>query len=135
MRTVLVTGGRHFADRAFLFRELDKVRDEAGTGGLHIIHGGASGADALAGEWAEQRGVTCTPYPAHWKRLNGSVDFAAVPKRNQRMLDMGKPDLVVAFAGLTGTADMVRRAVKAGVPVRDLRPTGTRIARNVVVLA
>src|SRR5262249_16770583 len=38
----------------------------------------------------------------------------AGPLRNQRMLDEGKPDLVVAFPGGGGTKDMVRRAVQAG---------------------
>lgn len=48
---------------------------------------------------------------------------AAGPIRNQRMLDEGKPDLVVAFPGGRGTADMVRRAKAAGVPVRLNRGT------------
>ena len=33
---------------------------------------------------------------------------AAGPIRNQRMLDHGKPDIVVAFPGGSGTADMVK---------------------------
>jgi ABC-type sugar transport system substrate-binding protein len=36
------------------------------------------------------------------------------------MLDEGKPDIVVAFPGGTGTADMVRRARKAGVVVIEV---------------
>jgi predicted polyphosphate/ATP-dependent NAD kinase len=36
--------------------------------------------------------------------------------RNQRMLDEGKPDLVIAFQGGDGTADMVRRANKSKIP-------------------
>lgn len=36
------------------------------------------------------------------------------------MLDEGKPDLVVVFPGGTGTADMVRRAKKAGVEVIEV---------------
>ena len=44
----------------------------------------------------------------------------APPLRNQRMLDEGKPDLVVAFPGGGGTKDMVRRAVKAGVPIHEV---------------
>jgi hypothetical protein len=36
------------------------------------------------------------------------------------MLDEGKPDLVVAFPGGTGTADMVKRAELAGVKVVKL---------------
>jgi len=44
----------------------------------------------------------------------------AGPLRNQRMLDEGKPDLVVAFPGGGGTKDMVRRAVKAGVAIHEV---------------
>jgi UDP-N-acetylmuramoylalanine-D-glutamate ligase len=36
------------------------------------------------------------------------------------MLDVGKPDLVVAFPGGRGTADMVRRAKEAGVEVIEV---------------
>jgi len=44
----------------------------------------------------------------------------AGPLRNQRMLDEGKPDLVVAFPGGGGTKDMVRRAVSAGVAIHEV---------------
>lgn len=33
------------------------------------------------------------------------------------MLDNGKPDLIIAFPGGSGTADMIKRARKAGVTV------------------
>ena len=36
---------------------------------------------------------------------------------NQQMLDIGKPDLVLAFPGGSGTADMVAKARAAGVGV------------------
>ena len=52
-------------------------------------------------------------YPAPWKRFGPSAGGI----RNQQMLDEGKPDLVVAFPGGKGTADMVRRAENAGVKV------------------
>ena len=48
--------------------------------------------------------------PADWTK-HGK---AAGPIRNQKMLDEC-PDLVVAFPGGKGTADMVRRAMKAGI--------------------
>ena len=41
--------------------------------------------------------------------------------RNQVMLDKGKPDVVVAFPGGRGTADMVRRAEGAGIEVRRIK--------------
>ena len=39
----------------------------------------------------------------------------------QQMIDEGKPDLVVAFKGGTGTADMVRRAKKHNIKVIEVK--------------
>lgn len=52
-------------------------------------------------------------YPADWKRDGRG----AGPIRNQRMIDEGKPHIVIAFPGGKGTADMVMRAEMAGIPV------------------
>ena len=41
--------------------------------------------------------------------------------RNQQMIDEGKPDLVVAFKGGTGTADMTRRAKKHNIKVIEVK--------------
>jgi hypothetical protein len=38
------------------------------------------------------------------------------------MLEEGKPDLVVAFPGGTGTANMVKQARAAGVEVLEVSP-------------
>ena len=108
---VLVCGGRYYANKDLLFRVLDTAH--AANPIVLLIHGGASGADALADEWQKQRMVRTRRYNADWLR-HGK---AAGPIRNQLMLDDGKPDLVIAFPGGRGTADMVRRADAAGVPV------------------
>ena len=47
---VLVCGGREFRNRSFLFDVLDKFH--AATPFDLLIHGGARGADRLAGDWA-----------------------------------------------------------------------------------
>lgn len=85
----------------------------------HIISGHAPGADQMAEAWADERGVPLTIFPANWQK-DGR---AAGPKRNQRMLDEGKPDLVIAFPGGTGTADMVSRAQHAGIEVKIVSST------------
>lgn len=108
---MLVCGGRDFDDVFSLFRVLDQAHHTNEI--TCIIHGGARGADTMANDWAAGRGVEVDPYWAHWKR-DGK---RAGPIRNQKMLDEGKPDLVIAFPGGRGTADMVRRAKKAGVLV------------------
>jgi predicted Rossmann-fold nucleotide-binding protein len=37
------------------------------------------------------------------------------------MLTKGKPDIVIAFPGGSGTADMICQARKAGVPVEEIK--------------
>ena len=95
-------------DRDWLFRDLDAFRSTRGV--TIIISGCARGADTLGIEWAEARGIEVGRFPADWD----THGRAAGPIRNQRMLDEGKPDLVVAFPGGRGTADMVRRARARG---------------------
>jgi len=112
---VLVCGGRDYDDRETLFNVLD-VTHEANPIEC-LIHGAARGADTLAADWALDRDVLCNAYPADWDR-DGK---AAGPIRNQKMLDGGKPHLVIAFPGGRGTADMIRRAEKAGVPVAKVK--------------
>jgi hypothetical protein len=113
---MLVCGGRDFKDRAFLFDVLDRYLVSREV--TDLIHGAARGADALAHQWAYERQVRMWPFPADWKR-DGK---AAGPIRNQRMLDEGRPNFVVAFPGGKGTADMIQRAKTAGLEVRPHAP-------------
>jgi hypothetical protein len=109
---VLVCGGRLFSDRATLYYYLDELSIKHGH--ITIIEGGGAGADRLAYDWAfERRPMHLIHEPADWK-THGK---AAGPMRNQKMLDEHKPDLVLAFPGGRGTADMVRRAKSAGIKV------------------
>lgn len=110
---LLVCGSRTFSEGAIIGLLMAGLE-----GDVTVIHGAAKGADALAGRHAHFNGHTVETYPARWD-VDGK---AAGPIRNQRMLDEGKPDCVWAFVDkpLTesrGTADMVRRATKAGLPV------------------
>ncbi len=108
---VLVCGGRTFTDYAWLCRVLDDlhIRRQIEL----VIVGGAQGADTLAEAWARRAAVPHLVFPAKW-REHGR---AAGVMRNAEMLALGRPTLVVAFPGNKGTADMVRRAEKAGVVV------------------
>ena len=81
-----------------------------------IISGAAGGVDTSAIDWAVVNWVEWEEYPANWEK-DGK---AAGPIRNQQMLDEGKPDKVLAIRGGKGTADMVRRAKKAGIPVIEV---------------
>jgi hypothetical protein len=109
---VLVCGGRDFSDCGLVFDTLDALAKVEVVD--CIIEGDARGADRIAGAWAKRRRVDLVLIPADWQK-HGK---AAGPIRNQKMLDQGKPDLVIAFPGGRGTDDMVRRAEVAGVSVK-----------------
>lgn len=141
---ILVCGGRKFGDLKtvkrgtplwhervaqyrFVHRTLDAMfpadKDDMTTWlpppDTVIISGMASGADTAAVDWAMVNWVSFLEFPADWKKLGS----AAGPIRNQQMIDEGMPDLVLAFPGGTGTADMVRRARTAGIEVREFAHT------------
>lgn len=106
---VLVTGGRAYWD----WYTVDMVLDLIGPS--RVVHGGAAGADRLADNWADKRNVAITAYAI---RRPGEDGF----QRNARMLrEEPKIDLVVAFPGNNGTADMVKRARKAGLYVIEVK--------------
>lgn len=111
---VLVCGGRDYDDRDKLFAVLDRAHflNPITT----IISGCAKGADDLGARWAHRRGIGVHYFMADWSKFGR----AAGPMRNQAMLVDGNPDIVIAFPGGRGTADMVRRARAAGVPVLDV---------------
>lgn len=108
----LICGGRDFDDYAMLSYVLDQYDMKEGD---TVIHGDAHGADRMAGKYATERGVPVEAYPAAW-HLHGKH---AGPIRNRKMLDEGKPDIIIAFPGGKGTANMIEIGEKAGVPVID----------------
>jgi DNA-binding MurR/RpiR family transcriptional regulator len=111
-RRVLICGGRDYDDAPAMEAALRRLLQHGDV----VIHGGARGADAMAGDIAGRLlGHAVEVYPADWHK-HGK---AAGPIRNQQMLGTGI-DLVIAFSGGRGTADMVNRARRAGVAVAAL---------------
>lgn len=108
MIRVLVCGGRDYDDVEFVYAVLDEIKP------AFVITGGATGADEIAEMWADERGAHLVRMPANWS----TYGKAAGPSRNQQMIDEGKPNLVIAFPGGFGTANMIRRAEAAGIEVR-----------------
>jgi len=114
---ILVCGDRNWTDKKGVFEILDFYTHTFGEK-AYIIEGFARGADKMAGEWAAARNAPLEEFPADWVKYGR----AAGPIRNSQMLREGKPDMVLAFHDdlekSKGTADMVRRAKGAGLPVR-----------------
>lgn len=127
----LVCGDRNWSRLAYLCTKLDSIHDD--TPITKVIEGDARGADRMAGIWARKRGVDLLVVPALWDQHDSYGQVCrcwnkqsgrcrgAGPIRNQHMLDVGNPSLVVAFhediSSSRGTGDMVRRARAAGILV------------------
>ena len=105
-KRILICGDRDYKDWMQVRKYLDTISRTA-----IIIHGGAKGADSIAGNLATYLNMKVIKYPADWDKYGK----AAGVLRNQQMLDEGHPDLVVYFhkdlENSKGTKDMVTRAV------------------------
>lgn len=104
---VLVTGGRERADAWRVATELHKLLPFS-----HLIEGGARGADALAAQWAERIGVQSVTCSANWNKFGKGAGAI----RNGNMLGLlSDGDVVIAFPGGTGTANMVKQAINSKI--------------------
>jgi len=133
---VLVCGGRDFNRHVVVYDALTELQDERGP--IEVIIAGRhpgeepNGADYWAESWSFMQRVPFYGFPARWgdtshpdalvrRRSDRTLyDAKAGPRRNQRMIDEGRPTIVVALPGGRGTADMVRRARAAGIEVREI---------------
>src|SRR6266702_2128043 len=110
---ILVCGGRDFGESDSEVNLLvDTLGEYYGIIDL-LISGGARGADRLAERWANAYNIPIERYEADWGAYGKAAGFI----RNKRMIDEGKPELVIAFRGGKGTANMIEQARKAGVKV------------------
>lgn len=111
---VIVCGGRDYANAEMLNLVLDEIH--AKTPITMLIQGGAKGADSLAFDWGLSKpSVHVRTVFAEWDTYGRK----AGPMRNAEMLKLA-PDLVVAFPGGRGTADMVRQTLDAGVRLIEI---------------
>lgn len=81
MTTVLVCGSRDYSAEGTIGAAIQRASNRFG-GRLRIVHGGCSGADAIAGKVAKALGLEVVVVPAEWAKYGR----AAGPKRNERML-------------------------------------------------
>lgn len=110
---VVVTGGRKYDAQSVVWGALTAVDDEFG---IDLLGHGAchlGGADILAENWAKYYQVPYLGIPAKWRKYGRSAGM----KRNGRMLDLIKPELVLAFPGGTGTLGCIKEAEKRKIKV------------------
>lgn len=103
---IVVTGGRDFKDEDLVLRVLDGINEK----GIYHVGCCPTGVDKIVRE-----NYTHVEYKADWTK-HGK---AAGPIRNKEMIDhAAKLDgILLAFPGGKGTADCIRQAKAAGIPV------------------
>ena len=110
---LLITGDRNWTDKARIAEILKEFDPEQTI----LSHGGARGADRLAGEVAREMGMPVMVFHAKWEEHGR----AAGPIRNNHMLVTTDPHLVVAFhndiENSKGTGHMVRESAKKNYTV------------------
>lgn len=109
---VLVTGGRKYNDLEVVFDSIARLHSEIGIDLL--IHGQATGADTLAGKVCKEIGIDVVECPANWTKYNKAAGVI----RNKKMLEyFPNIDLVLAFPGENGTANMISQAKEKSIDV------------------
>ena len=104
---LIITGGRDYNDYAMVVDVLNHLNPSV------VIQGGATGADALAREWALDNGKEVITYNADWD-IHGK---SAGPIRNKQMCSEHKDAILIAFQGGKGTENCVNEAVKLNMIV------------------
>jgi SLT domain-containing protein len=113
---VLVCGGRNYDNYEHMATVLSAIQITHDVFEV-IIHGAAKGADLCADTYARRHNIPVLAFEADWKLYGRS----AGPRRNKRMIEEGKPDMVIAFDGKTGTANMIDQAKRTGIELFDAR--------------
>ena len=106
---VIVTGGPDFRDRELMHATLDSVKHPITL----LIAGDERGAESMALDWAESHGIEFKEFYSDYQG-HGPAGFRL---RNQRMIEHGAPNMVIAFPGGRNTRDIVRRARRLAIDV------------------
>ena len=140
-RVALVTGSRKFTNREYVWQVLDFHTPDL------IVHGGATGVDTFADQWAFWHGVPRTIFAISSKQWqdygrgeggyrNGDMvtylreiaTFGPIP--GQEDAPWGQPDWIesgiegIVFPGENGTENMRRKLEVEGIPWWDYRDGG-----------
>lgn len=107
---IVVTGGRHYTNELYVWECLTWF-DSFVAPITELIDGVAEGVDTFASNWALAMQITNIREPAKWRKLGKLAGF----ERNGAMLRKWSPEYCLAWAGGTGTNNMVRICREAGV--------------------
>lgn len=112
---VIVAGSRSIKSKDTVFRSIEEFRQDVGEI-REVVCGMAEGVDLLGRDWALDNDVSVKDMPV----LKSEAWVGGPCQRNQRMADYAQSQmngaLLLVWDGVSsGSADMLRRARKAGL--------------------
>jgi hypothetical protein len=114
---VLITGSRGWKYVDVVRRELRRVVEDTGLmpEEVIVVHGGAAGADNLAGLVAEELGMRVEVHKADWAAFGKTAGFL----RNAEMVNLGAERVLAFWDGNSrGTSHTINLALNAGLDLR-----------------
>lgn len=75
--TWLICGGRDFADAAMFEGAINDLMHARGGCPRKVVHGGAKGADAMAGDFGRRMSITCFAVLPDWQRGKRRLEKAS----------------------------------------------------------
>ena len=112
---IIIAGSRNMTDYGLMKKTWADYLKRHGleANEIHIISGGAPGADSLAERLAKEERIAITVFKADWKKHGR----AAGPIRNRAMAENADALLAFLQENSKGTANMVQQAKKHGLDV------------------
>jgi hypothetical protein len=114
---ILITGSRFWTDEDAIRQAITIAARGVSSHKITVVHGGARGADTIAGRVAESFDIDVEVHQANWRRYGKSAGH----RRNADMVNLGA-DICLAFpiGESRGTRGCMKLAEQAGIPVRVL---------------
>ena len=109
-----IIGSRNFTDKEFFSYKVNEVIALQGMP-IQVISGGASGADAMAEEWAKENTIEFQVFKPKHKDFPKKIRRYAAPHARNTLI-VEHSDIIIAFwdGQSTGTKDTIDKAIALG---------------------
>lgn len=97
---VIVAGCRMFANKDFLYEQMDQIYNGLIT---EVVCGMARGVDSLGKSWAIENKISVKEFPANWEKYGKRAGIL----RNQQMADYADRAVLFWDYASKGTANML----------------------------
>lgn len=122
---LLIVGSRTFSDRKLLFEKADEA--VGGRKNVTIVSGGAKGADALAEQYADNRGFEKKIFPAKWDLFGKQAGYIRNREMHKFLSDKEDRMCLAFWDGVSrGTRHSFELAGEFSTPLVVVRFTGPR---------